>query len=276
MQTLGDLKVAVRKNVFPTGEASNLRPSHDKSFIDCLIDLQTVVECLQQDNTDIYPQCSSFYDCEMTVLPAPRGNIKSVSVIDKVGAVDSGTITGSLAGDVFTASDTIFNSNMVGNRIVLDSGLSFVVSGFSSETAVTVVLPPASPLPPPIAGVHFIIVGNNQLMSDVSPDGWCRRIYYREIDQCHFMAWKGRGGSCGCSGPNCAQTPYAPWTLPFSFGLPFPNWACWDCNRNPFPPTNAGLEPGLAPLPMGLKYAQTSTDRITADGQTRWRSQYGV
>lgn len=82
--TFGDLKTAIRLNLFPTGESPNLVASHNKMFVDALIDLQSVVPCLQQDNTDLFPQCSTYYDCQLTVFPAPRGSIKSVSVIDKI------------------------------------------------------------------------------------------------------------------------------------------------------------------------------------------------
>jgi hypothetical protein len=52
-----------------------------------LIDIQSVVDCAQQDNTDLVPQCATFYECGLTVLQAPRGNIKKVSVIDKTDPV---------------------------------------------------------------------------------------------------------------------------------------------------------------------------------------------
>lgn len=48
------------------------------------MDLQTWVKCLQQDHTDIVPQCATFYNCGLTVLDAPRGRILQLSVIDKI------------------------------------------------------------------------------------------------------------------------------------------------------------------------------------------------
>ncbi len=47
-----------------------------------MIDLQTWCECLQQDNTNVIPQCATLYNCGITVTDAPRGRIKKVSVID--------------------------------------------------------------------------------------------------------------------------------------------------------------------------------------------------
>ena len=84
--TFGQFKSAIRGRIWPPGSAEpdNLVASHDKDFIDSLVDLQTWVPCLQQDNTDLYPQCSTTYNCGLTVLPAPRGIIKKLSVIDKI------------------------------------------------------------------------------------------------------------------------------------------------------------------------------------------------
>ncbi|HUD74004.1 MAG TPA: DUF5977 domain-containing protein [Terracidiphilus sp.] len=84
--TFGQFKSAIRGRVWPPGSAEpdNLVASHDKDFVDALVDLQTWVPCLQQDNTDIYPQCSTTYNCGLTVLPGPRGIIKKLSVIDKI------------------------------------------------------------------------------------------------------------------------------------------------------------------------------------------------
>jgi hypothetical protein len=80
--TFGKLKSDVRAIIFPSGESSNLIAAHDKAFVDALIDLQIFVECLQTDNTSLFPQCSTLYNCGITVFDAPRGRIKKVSVID--------------------------------------------------------------------------------------------------------------------------------------------------------------------------------------------------
>lgn len=82
--TWATLKSEVRSQLFPEGEASNLVTAHDKFFLDAIMDIQRWCECAQQDNTDIVPQCSTFYRCGITVLDKPRGAIKSVSVIDKI------------------------------------------------------------------------------------------------------------------------------------------------------------------------------------------------
>jgi len=87
MYTFGQLKSDCRARLFAGGEADNLVASHDKDFIDAIVDLQTWVVCLQTDNTDIFPQCSTTYNCGLTVLPCPRGIIKKLSVIDKIDPI---------------------------------------------------------------------------------------------------------------------------------------------------------------------------------------------
>lgn len=89
MKTFAQFKSEIRESLFPSGEPSNLVTPHNKSFIDSLIDLQTFVECLQQDNTSVFPHCATYYNCGLTVLDAPRGNIKKVSVIDTTSEGDS-------------------------------------------------------------------------------------------------------------------------------------------------------------------------------------------
>lgn len=97
---LGDLKTQVRQVLFPFGEGENLVAAHDAFFLAALNDLQDAVICLKQANTDSYPQCSSYFNCGMTVIPAPRGQIKSLYTIGKKsssdGSVSDGTEVGSI------------------------------------------------------------------------------------------------------------------------------------------------------------------------------------
>lgn len=83
MFTFGNLKADIRGIVFPQGEAENLVAAHDKAMLDVVVELQTWVPCLQVDNTDIFPQCATLYNCGLTVFDAPRGIIKSVAVMRK-------------------------------------------------------------------------------------------------------------------------------------------------------------------------------------------------
>lgn len=82
--TFADFKTDLRAIAFPDGEATNLVAFHDKSIIAAMVDLQTWVLCLQQDNTTLVPHCATFYNCGLTMLPAPAGRIMRVSVIDKI------------------------------------------------------------------------------------------------------------------------------------------------------------------------------------------------
>lgn len=84
MYTFGELKRDIRPVIWPEGEAANLVVAHDKFFVDALIDLQSHVVCLQRDNHDLFPQCATLYRCGVTSFDKPRGNVLSVSVIDKI------------------------------------------------------------------------------------------------------------------------------------------------------------------------------------------------
>lgn len=78
-------KTDIVAQLFPQGRARSLVTAHDKMFIDAIIDLQQWVECLQQNNTFLFPFCSTFYNCGLTIIDtAPRGIIKRLSVIDKI------------------------------------------------------------------------------------------------------------------------------------------------------------------------------------------------
>jgi hypothetical protein len=89
--TLGDLKAELRPLLWPAGEAANLVPDHDKQFVQALIEIQRSCECWQIDNYSVVPQCATYYDCGLTVLPAPRGAIKRLSVIGKIN-LDTGML----------------------------------------------------------------------------------------------------------------------------------------------------------------------------------------
>lgn len=173
--TFGAFKTAIRLNLFPQGEAQNLVAPHNKMFIDALIDLQTVVECLQTDNYTSVDQCATFYKCGFTILDCPRGNIKLVSVVDRRNPT----------------------------------------TGQEDPTA---------------------------------PIVYCGEIPYVEVDYRHVERYFNFGRRGGC----------LPALGPF-FCVPH------------FPvPTDAGLPAGLPVLPLGIHYAQTSTDR------THGRSHHGI
>lgn len=105
-----NFKADLRARLFPGGtEASNQRIAHDKAIVDGLIDIQQLVDCSQVDQTTIVPHCATFYNCGLTVLDAPRGRIKKVSVIDTTPA-------GSPAGDELFSED--FDVTLEGDPVV--------------------------------------------------------------------------------------------------------------------------------------------------------------
>lgn len=53
-----------------------------------MMDLQTVVPCLQQDHTDLVPACSTYFDCGLTTFLKPGHSVvKSLWVADRVDPV---------------------------------------------------------------------------------------------------------------------------------------------------------------------------------------------
>jgi len=82
--TFANLKEELRPLIFPGREAANLRPAHDKMFVEALVDAQRMSECLTYNNTNIFPQCATYFQCGMTLLPAPRGAIKRLYVVDRI------------------------------------------------------------------------------------------------------------------------------------------------------------------------------------------------
>lgn len=65
---------------FP-GEAKSLVPAHDKFFLEAMIELQRWVPCLQVNHTSVYPACSTYVQCGLTVVEAPSGVIKRVYTV---------------------------------------------------------------------------------------------------------------------------------------------------------------------------------------------------
>lgn len=82
--TFGDMKEELRRELWPQGEAENLVAAHDRMFVDAMIDAQRWVKCLHVANTQIFPFCSTLFQCGLTVMTAPRGRILRVFVVDKI------------------------------------------------------------------------------------------------------------------------------------------------------------------------------------------------
>ncbi len=152
MLTYGNLITRLRPQIWPTGEAPNLVPSHDQSFVDCLDDLQTWVECLQVDHYDLFPQCATLYNCGLTVFDQPpHSMVKRLSVIDKQSTLASGTVTASKVGNLVTASEAFFDPSMVGSVIKFAGGHSYTIIHYIDPTMLWVADPDIITTPPPIA-----------------------------------------------------------------------------------------------------------------------------
>lgn len=79
--TFLNLKDEVKGKLFPNGVAENLAQSVDGYFTEALIDLQRWVDCMKDQQFNVYPQCATFFKCGLTVFDAPRGDIKRIITV---------------------------------------------------------------------------------------------------------------------------------------------------------------------------------------------------
>lgn len=77
-----DFRTRIRKRLWVSpGEPRNLVAAHDEMFKQAMIDLGKWVECLQVNNTSVFPACSSYVECAKTIVESPAGAIKRVYAI---------------------------------------------------------------------------------------------------------------------------------------------------------------------------------------------------
>lgn len=108
----GDLIASVSQDLWPEGESENLVLSHRKYFIQALTDLQNNVPCLRYANTAFFPQCSTYFNCGMTVLPQPPGQVLRVYTIGK--QFNNGQTQGTQVGTVtVVAPFTVLNNGVI-------------------------------------------------------------------------------------------------------------------------------------------------------------------
>jgi len=75
-------RTAIRQELWPfPGEAKSLRPAHDKAFLEAMIALQRWVPELRVNHTSVFPACSTYVQCALSVVEAPVGEIKRVYTI---------------------------------------------------------------------------------------------------------------------------------------------------------------------------------------------------
>lgn len=119
--TFGDLITQVSQDLWPFGEAENIVASHGRAFVKAMVDLQNAVECYRFGNTDTYPSCSTYFNCGLTVLPAPRGRIERIYTIGRAQST-TGTQTGTAVGSATVTAPLLVIS---GSRLIapVTSGL---------------------------------------------------------------------------------------------------------------------------------------------------------
>lgn len=72
----------IRAMIWPhPGEQKELVEVHSKYFLEAFIQLQRWVPCLQANHTSVFPACSTYVQCGLTVVEAPAGVIKRVYTI---------------------------------------------------------------------------------------------------------------------------------------------------------------------------------------------------
>lgn len=87
LQTFLQLKTKLRNELWPDGEASNLVSSHNKLFVEALIDLQRWITCLQLNNLTVYPACSILFRCGQSVITVPeKAQIYGVRTYDRISS----------------------------------------------------------------------------------------------------------------------------------------------------------------------------------------------
>lgn len=94
------------------GEGENLVAAHDKFFNDALWQLQKDVECYRFNNVNVWPQCASYFDCGLTVLPAPRGKILKVYTIGKPKSASSSSSSASSSASNVIVGTASFNQSI--------------------------------------------------------------------------------------------------------------------------------------------------------------------
>jgi len=71
MKTFSEFLSEVMQTAFPEGEPENLVSQHRADVAECLAFLQRHCDCYSTKNVDVYPFCSTFYQCSMTVVGLP-------------------------------------------------------------------------------------------------------------------------------------------------------------------------------------------------------------
>lgn len=89
MKTVKQLQDEIRAQIWPSGEPENLKVSpvsgvlsaHDAHFQEAFADISKWCPCEQEGQVNIIEFCKTFFKCGMTIVAAPRGNIRRVIVV---------------------------------------------------------------------------------------------------------------------------------------------------------------------------------------------------
>lgn len=82
MNTLGQLKTSIRRQIWADAEAENLVDAHNQIVLEALSDIQKFVPCERSRNANVIKFCNSWYKCGFTIVPRPKGVIRFVYTID--------------------------------------------------------------------------------------------------------------------------------------------------------------------------------------------------
>ena len=79
--TFQELVLEISRNVWPEGEARNLRDQHKNLIRNGLIDLQQKIDCLKTQNIDYIRHGATFFYCGASAFVVPTGYVQSLRTI---------------------------------------------------------------------------------------------------------------------------------------------------------------------------------------------------
>lgn len=82
MQTLGQLKSSIIRQVFSDSQPENLVSAHDQIILEALSDIQKFVPCERTRNANVIQYCNTWYKCGMTIVPRPRGVVRFLYTVE--------------------------------------------------------------------------------------------------------------------------------------------------------------------------------------------------
>lgn len=68
--------------VFPDSVPENLTGPIRQFAVDAMIDLQSSIDCLQENHIDVVPHSATFFRCGLSMIESPRGVIRQVTVVE--------------------------------------------------------------------------------------------------------------------------------------------------------------------------------------------------